>query len=109
MSPLSRREKIEAMLADDPHDSFLRYSLAMELEKEGAHELSLAQLRGLMQDEPPYVAAFFRSGQMLARLQRLAEARDALRRGIEQARVQGDAHAAGEMSEFLASLGSLGE
>ncbi len=109
MSPMSRREKIEAMLADDPRDSFLRYSLAMELEKDGAHEPSLQQLRGLMQDEPPYVAAFFRAGQLLARLQRLSEARDALRRGIEHARQQGDAHAAGEMSEFLASLGPLGE
>ena len=34
---MSRREKIEAMLADEPGDSFLRYSLAMELDKEAAH------------------------------------------------------------------------
>ena len=32
---MSRREKIEAMLAEDPGDTFLRYSLAMELDKEG--------------------------------------------------------------------------
>ena len=30
---MSRREQIEAMLADDPTDQFLRYSLAMELQK----------------------------------------------------------------------------
>ena len=36
-------------------------------------------------------------------------ARDVLREGIEAARAAGDAHAAGEMSEFLASLGALGE
>ena len=39
---------------------------------------------------------------------RIDEARSALRDGIEQARRQGNAHAAGEMSEFLASLGDLG-
>ena len=32
---MSRREKIEAMLVDEPRDVFLRYSLAMELDKEG--------------------------------------------------------------------------
>lgn len=97
------------MLADDPGDVFLRYSLAMELEKEGDHERSLQLLRGLMADTPPYVPACFRSGQQLAGLGRINEARAALRDGIEHARQQGDAHAAGEMSEFLASLGQLGE
>jgi predicted Zn-dependent protease len=105
----TRRERIESMLADDPRDVFLRYSLAMELEKEGDNQRSLEYLRGLMGDTPAYVPAFFRSGQQLAGLGRIGEARTALREGIEQARQQGDAHAAGEMSEFLASLGALGE
>jgi hypothetical protein len=48
------------------------------------------------------------AGQQLASLGRTEEARDSLRSGIDQARAQGDAHAAGEMSEFLASLGSPG-
>ncbi len=105
----SRREKIEAMLADEPDDTFLRYSLAMELDKEGEHDRSLEELTGLTKDTPPYVPAFFMSGQQLARLDRVNEARAILRDGIEEARQQNDAHAAGEMSEFLASLGDLGE
>jgi tetratricopeptide (TPR) repeat protein len=105
---MSRREKIEAMLADEPGDVFLRYSLAMELDKEGNHEASLAKFRDLTADEPPYVAAFFMAGQQLARLGRTAEARAILRDGIEAARSQNNLHAAGEMSEFLASLGSAG-
>jgi hypothetical protein len=36
---MSRREKIEAMLAEEPQDVFLRYSLAMELDKEGDHDV----------------------------------------------------------------------
>jgi hypothetical protein len=105
----TRREKIEAMLEAEPRDTFLRYSLAMELEKEGQHERSLSGLSDLMADSPPYVPAFFRAGQQLAGLGRIEEARAALRSGIDAARVQGDSHAAGEMSEFLASLGRLGE
>ena len=102
---MSRREKIEAMLADDPGDTFLRYSLAMELDKEGDNAASLAKFAELTRDDPPYVPAFFMAGQQLARLGRMSEARDFLRDGIEDARTQGDAHAAGEMAEFLASLG----
>jgi len=105
----TRREKIEAMLVDDPADTFLRYSLALELEKEGDHERSLQEFRGLMSDKPPYVPAFFMAAQELARLARVTEARTVLRDGIEIARAEGNSHAAGEMSEFLASLGALGE
>ena len=106
---MSRREKIEAMLVDEPGDTFLRYSLAMELDKESENDRSLDVLRGLMADEAPYVPAFFMSAQQLVRLGRVSEARTALRDGIEHARRTGDAHAAGEMSEYLASLGAAGE
>ena len=107
--PVSRRERIEAMLADDPQDSFLRYSLANELVKEGEQEKSLEILQGLMQDRPSYVPAFFRLAQQLVPLDRIAEARSALREGIDHARQQGDAHAASEMSELLISLGAFGD
>ncbi len=105
----SRREKIEAMLADDPQDVFLRYSLAMELDKEGENTASLEKLAELYRESPPYVPAYFMAGQQLVRLGRVEEARAVLRDGIEAARTQGDSHAAGEMSEFLTSLGPLGE
>jgi hypothetical protein len=49
------------------------------------------------------------AAQQLARLSRVNEARTYLRDGIEAARAQGNAHAAGEMSEFLSSLGDAGE
>ena len=101
---MSRREKIEAMLVDDPGDTFLRYSLAMELDKEGEHDASLARFAELSRDDPPYVPAFFMAGQQLVRLGRIDEARAILGNGIAAARSQDDLHAAGEMTEFLASL-----
>ena len=101
----TRREKTEAMLLDEPGDTFLRYSLAMELDKEGANDSSLEKLAELTRDQPPYVPAFFMAGQQLVRLNRVNEARSILCNGIEAARQQNDAHAAGEMSEFLSSLG----
>jgi thioredoxin-like negative regulator of GroEL len=103
---MTRREKIEAMLVDDPADVFLRYSLAMELDKEGDHESSLARFAELTTGDPPYVPAFFMSAQQLVRLNRIDEARSMLRYGITAARQQNDQHAAAEMSEFLMSLGT---
>ncbi len=50
MGEVSRRAKIEAMLAEEPHDTFLRYSLAMELQKEGAWDDSLRCFHDLMRD-----------------------------------------------------------
>ena len=102
---MSRREKIEAMLTEDPSDSFLRYSLAMELDKEGEHDTSLAKFAELTRDNPPFVPAFFMASQQLVRLGRASEAREILRVGIEAAAQQDDSHAAREMNEFLSSLG----
>ena len=105
----SRREKIEAMLAAEPQDQFLRYSLACEYDNEERSDESLALFQGLIADQPPHVHAYFRGAQLLVKLDRIEDARGMLRDGIEVARHQGELHAAGEMGELLASLGALGE
>jgi predicted Zn-dependent protease len=105
----SRRAKIEALLADDPTDVFLRYSLALEMESGGEWEAGLDILQDLARSEPPYVPAFHMAAQHLIKRDRFADARRALREGIEAARSQGNQHAAGEMSELLMSLGTAGD
>jgi thioredoxin-like negative regulator of GroEL len=105
----ARIESIRQMLAEDPGDIFLRYSLAMELAKQGEHDESLRGLDALTKDAPPYVPAFFMAAQQLVDLERVNEARTYLRDGIEAARAQNDRHAAAEMSEYLAMLGEHGE
>lgn len=101
---MSRKEKLQAMLVDDPDDQMLRYMLATELEKEGDHRASLDLFHGLMDETSPYVPAFLMAGQQQARLGRIDEARATYRRGIEAAQKVRDEHAAGEMSQFLAEL-----
>jgi thioredoxin-like negative regulator of GroEL len=108
MSEPTRREKIEAMLAEDPSDTFLRYSLAMELQKEGRHAESLARFEELMGESPPHVPAFFMAAKLFVELDRRDDARRMLRSGIEEARKQNDAHAASEMAEMLTALGPQG-
>lgn len=105
----SRRQKIELLLRESPDDIFLRYSLALELENEGDWETGIDILQDLARGTPPYVPAYHMAGRHLAKHGRISEARLALREGIDEARRQGESHAAGEMSEFLSSLGELGE
>ncbi|MFO0904103.1 MAG: tetratricopeptide repeat protein [Pirellulales bacterium] len=105
----TRRERLEAMLVDDPRDAFLRYGLAVELAGEGDDQRALTLFQELMSEQPPYVAAFARAAQLLEKHHQIADARTVLRAGIEAARRQGDTHAAGEMSEFLVALGMRGE
>lgn len=105
----TRREKIEALLQLEPQDQFLRYGLACEYDSEERGEEAFALFAGLMQDDPPHVPSFLRGAQLLVGQDRISEARSTLRDGIEAARQQGNAHAAGEMAELLASLGALGE
>jgi predicted Zn-dependent protease len=106
---MSRKERIEAMLVDDPQDSFLRYGLAMELIKEDATDRALDLFQGLMNDSPPYIPAFLMAAQQRVQLEQIDQARRVLREGIEAARLQNESHAAGEMADLLANLGSYGE
>ena len=102
-----RLRKIEAMLADDPGDTFLRYSHAMELAKLGRVTESLTGLKELATEDPPYVPAFFMAAQQLAQQGATADAVDQLHAGIAAAELAGNSHAAREMNEFLTTLVDL--
>lgn len=97
------------MLESEPEDVFLRYALAMEMEKAGEIQPALDLHSQLTKERPPHIASFFRSAQILAQQQQVESARTFLREGIEQARNAGDFHAAAEMSEMLSQLGAFGE
>lgn len=106
MARTPRMEQIEAMLADDPDDAFLRYGLAMEHASTGDDAACVAVLRDLIARTAakPYVPAFLQAGQALIRLDRIDEAADILRQGIDAARKCGDTHAQGEMQGLLDSI-----
>lgn len=107
MARSARMEKIEAMLAADPDDPFLRYSLGMEHASLGDDEAAVRVFRELIALTPAAkdaVPAYHMCGQALNRLGREAEAAEVLRAGIAVARTVGDLHAAGEMDGLLATL-----
>jgi hypothetical protein len=98
--------QIEALLADDPDDAFLRYGLAMEHASAGDDAECVTVMRDLITRTAanPYVPAFLQCGQALMRLDRTEEACDVLRAGVSAAARAGDTHAQGEMQGLLASI-----
>jgi predicted Zn-dependent protease len=101
---MPRREQLEQLLAAEPNDPFLRYGLAMCCASDGQHEIAQDHFRQLLNDHPDYVAGYFQWAQLLVRLDEVDRARPLLETGISVAARTGDRHAAGEMTEFLASL-----
>ncbi len=103
MAQTPRLEKIEAMLADDPTDPLLRYSLAMEYASAGDDATAVREFQQIIASTP-YVPAYHMAGQALNRLGRVEEACQMLRDGIATARTHGDTHALGEMEGLLGTI-----
>ena len=106
MARTLRMTQIEAMLAEDPDDAFLRYGLAMEHASAGDDAACVEALRDLIaRTSPnPYIPAFLMAGQALVRLDRIPEAGTILREGIAAAGKAGDTHAQGEMQGLLDTI-----
>lgn len=109
MARTPRMAQIEAMLADDPDDAFLRYGLAMEHASAGDDAGCVTVLRDLiaLRAADPYIPAYLQAGQALVRLDKISEACDVLRAGIDTARKVGTPeamHAHGEMQGLLSSI-----
>jgi len=102
---MSRREKIQAMLAKEPDDVFLNFGLAMELAKEGDADGAAAQFDRVLALDENYVAAYFHKGNTLIGAGRADEARQVLMQGVLVAQRQGNDHAADEMSGLLREIG----
>lgn len=101
-----RRLKLEASLAEDPADTFLRYGLALQCLREGDTEEGRQRLLALIADHPDdQVAAYQQLGQSYLEGGEHERAAETLGTGIAKAQARGDAHAAAEMQGLLAIIG----
>jgi tetratricopeptide (TPR) repeat protein len=101
---MTRKEQIEAMLKDEPHDAELRYMLAMEHVSLGDDPAAASVFQNLITDAPTHAPAYHMLGRTLQRLGRIKEAKELLQTGIPIAMQAGNTHAAGEMQELLENL-----
>jgi predicted Zn-dependent protease len=101
----AKRLALEASLAEDPRDSFLRYGLAMQCLRERATDEGRDRLKALIADHPEEsIAAYQQLGQSFAETDELEHARYWLELGIQKARKAGESHTASEMQGLLETL-----
>jgi predicted TPR repeat methyltransferase len=98
-----RVEKVKAMLAKSPDDTFLLYALAMEYKKTDQPQ-SLELLRRVVQLDPLQSYAYFQLGQVHELAGDLGSAKDAYRQGLTAADRAGDQHAKSEIAGALSMI-----
>jgi tetratricopeptide (TPR) repeat protein len=99
-----RIDQLKAFIEQDPSDPFPRYALALELDASGDTGGAIALLEDLLARAPRYVATYQQLGTLYQKQGATAKAKAILRMGITTAKSEGDAHAAGEMTEALDEL-----
>ncbi len=101
---MPRLEQLEALLAAEPDDVFLNYSLAMELIKAGRHEESVARLGRVIELNPDYITAYLQRGKLLLQMGDRQGAKEVLLAGIDRAQASGAKHAKSMMEELLSAM-----
>lgn len=104
MDAQQRRAMLESMIAEEPNDPELRYSLAMEFASAGDDAEAVRRFEELIRVVPNYPPAYHMAARALQRLDRVADAKAILSQGIPIAQKKGDLHAAGEMTELLQTM-----
>ncbi len=101
----AKRRMLEASLADDPTDLFLRYGLALQCLRDGDVEEGRDRMKALIADSPDdQIAAYQQLGQSYMEADELVQAKSYAKRGIAKAEARGDRHAANEMAGFLSQI-----
>lgn len=101
---MDRLVLLTEVLAQNPHDAFARYGLAMEYSKAGDSERALEEFSKLLASNPDYTAGYFMAAQVLVRADRVSEAKKMLHDGIASAQRTHNSQAQSEMANMLAEL-----
>jgi Flp pilus assembly protein TadD len=101
---MDRIAKLRSHVAQHPGEAFPRYALALELKSAGDAAGAAAELEQLTRSSPEYLPTYLMLGMVLQQLDRLDEARAALRAGQDLARRQGNSHTLSELTSALEAI-----
>jgi len=101
---MSRIDQIRQFLQDSPNDSFLRYALAQELQKQGDVEAAKEAYLWLTDNQPSYVATYYHLGKLLIAQGGKEAALAWFNLGIEHAKAAKELHALSELQSAKLEL-----
>ena len=101
---MDRIATLEKMLAAEPEDTIVLYSLGHEHAKEGRHEEAVGFYEKCLAVDPGEHYAYFHMARSLEALGEEERATGILQTGLERARADGNQKASGEIAQYLAQL-----
>ena len=99
-----RLASLREMLADEPGDAFLSYSVAMQLKGLERLEEAAEEFARLVERSPDYLASYYHYASVLAGLGQSERGLELARRGQELAEAAGERHAASELADLIDEL-----
>ncbi len=100
----SRIDMIRQLLAEKGDDTFLLYSLGMELSASGRHEEAIRQFDLCLKRDPGYLPAYAEAGKTLRALGRIPQAREMFQAGVVLAVRQDQAHMCDYLQQQIEGL-----
>jgi len=104
MSGEQRIEKLKAMIANDPSDSFSQYALALEYSSINEPLNAIEILEALILRDTKYLAAYHQLGQLYGKMNKTQDAKKIYRIGIDLATELNDEKTAKEIREELEEI-----
>lgn len=100
----SRLEQLLEMLEAEPQDAFLRYAVALEYETAGNISEAISRIESLISDNPDYLGAYYKLGQLLEVSGAKEKALDVYQRGALVAKKQNNTKTLGEINTAILLL-----
>ena len=100
-----RLQSLIEIYKKDPNDSFVTYGIALEYISKENYAEAEKYLNEIITNDPNYVPAYMQLAQVKENLNKIEDAKDTYKKGIEIAKKNDELRTASEMEEFLNELG----
>ncbi|MBK9329225.1 MAG: hypothetical protein IPM95_07905 [Sphingobacteriales bacterium] len=100
----NRIERLEALIVDNPNDTFALFALAKEYEKAGKFIGSAQLFEKLLVVDSTYVGAYYHLGKVYEQLEEVKKALNIYEAGITIAQQQKDLHSLSELKNAQMNL-----
>jgi Tfp pilus assembly protein PilF len=96
-----RLQSLFELYKKDPNDSFVAYGIALEYISTENYDEAEKYLSEIISKDPDYLPSYMQLAQVKEKLNKIEEAKDTYKKGIEIAKKNGELHTASEMEGFL--------
>jgi len=104
MERLSRVDMILSMLKGEPDDIFLNYSLGLEYFADCCMQLAEESFKRTISLQNDYVPAYYQLGKLYEAQEKITDALDCFKQGLEYAKQQKNNKAVNEFNEAVFML-----